>query len=200
MSQSQVWNQSKLRAQNPARWAVWYLPGGQFWHVLDIQCQIDLGPSLGKKLSQAIEIHSKIITKSSKIWKTRKSRKTAENIMSDQIFDVQKKFSLCWRSKNRSGDQPPRILICFVSRKKEFFVGNKYKTKHSCTWKQSNLRYIACFTLEILFAVAWDYVAFLFHVLTRWDAHTVDQNAHENRFRIVIRCSNKICLQVHKPS
>ena len=100
MSQSQVWNRSKLRAQNPARWAVWYLPGGQFWHVLDIQCQIDLGPSLGKKLSQAIEIHSKIITKSSKIWKTRKSRKTAENIMSDQIFDVQKKFSLCWRSKS----------------------------------------------------------------------------------------------------
>ena len=100
MSQSQVWNRSKLRAQNPARWAVWYLPGGQFWHVLDIQCQIDLGPSLGKKLSQAIEIHSKIITKSSKIWKTRKSRKTAENIMSDQIFDVQIFFSLCWRSKS----------------------------------------------------------------------------------------------------
>ena len=100
MSQSQVWNRSKLEAQNPTRYAVWYLPGGQFWHVLEIQRQIYLGPSPGRKLQLITEIHSKTIAKPSKIWKIKKSRKTAENIMSDQIFDVQKNSSLCWRSKS----------------------------------------------------------------------------------------------------
>ena len=62
---------------------------------LEIRAQRDLGPAPGRKLSQDIEINSQTTTKLAKIEKMRKSRKTAENLMIHQIFDLENTFSLC---------------------------------------------------------------------------------------------------------
>ena len=79
-------------------------------------------PSPGRKTRQGIEINSKTTLKPLKIEKIMKSRKTRQNLRIHRFFDFKYAFSLCWRSKSfkmRSGDQPPRLMICFVSRKKE---------------------------------------------------------------------------------
>ena len=92
---------------------------------MKIQCPGDLRPPPGRKSSQEIEIDSETIGKSSKIEKIRKPRKTRQNFRIHRFFDFKYAFSLCWRSKSfkmRSGDQPPRLMICFVSRKDDLFI------------------------------------------------------------------------------
>ena len=91
---------------------------------LNISCPGDLEAAPGRKSSHGVDFESETTSKPSKIEKIMKSRKTAQNCRKLRIFDVQNAFWLCWRSKSfkmRSGDQPPRLMICYVSRK-----GNSY--------------------------------------------------------------------------
>ena len=76
------------------------LPGHDIEHMLESRCQIDLEPSLGSKSRQEIKFKAQNMPKPFKFWKTWKSRKTAENFIIHQIFDLKNKFSLCWRSKS----------------------------------------------------------------------------------------------------
>ena len=76
------------------------LPGRHIEHMLEIRCQIDLERSLGSKSRQGIKINAQNMPKPFKFWKTWKSRKTAENFIIHQFFDLENIFSLCWRSKS----------------------------------------------------------------------------------------------------
>ena len=119
-----------MNSSGAQSWYFWYfllrpvtsLTKLPFW--VKIQCPGDLRPSPGTKFRRETEIHNETITKPSKIEKMRKPRKTRQNLRIHRFFDFKYAFSLCWRSKSfkmRSGDQPPRLMICFVSRKGRFF-------------------------------------------------------------------------------
>ena len=61
----------------------------------EIPAQMDLGAAPGRKSSHGVEIESHSTLTPLKIENMRKSRKTEQNSMKTQIFNVQNKFSLC---------------------------------------------------------------------------------------------------------
>ncbi len=72
----------------------------QFRFLVKFPALGDLEPSPGRKWRRGIEIHAETSPKPSKLEKMTESRKTTQNFIVHEIFDLKHKFSLCWRSKS----------------------------------------------------------------------------------------------------
>ena len=74
--------------------------------------------------------------KPSKIWKIRESRKTAKNLIIHQIFDLENKNSLCWRSKSYKSFRTSSATFDLLRQQKGRCLFNLNRIIYCFNWLQ----------------------------------------------------------------